>query len=118
MQISRGLNSGDYCGQIEERIDTRDMPVEMNREESTPSCKRTACCLAIAITAIVALSRYSTKTADKTAVADSFIRRRLQDDDTSTVTSISLIGERHSGTNWITDHLTECFSDDLIVRTK
>ena len=26
------------------------------------------------------------------------------------VTSINLIGERHSGTNWITDHLKDCVS--------
>ena len=26
------------------------------------------------------------------------------------VTSINLIGERHSGTNWITDHLIDCVS--------
>jgi hypothetical protein len=44
---------------------------------------------------------------------ESSVRRRLQD--TSQVTSISLMGERHSGTNWITDHLTDCFGDDLIV---
>ena len=31
------------------------------------------------------------------------------------VTSITLIGERHSGTNWITDDLNDCFGDDLIV---
>lgn len=84
-----------------------------------PVYKRTACCLAMAITALVALSRYNiAKSGDKTVVADSLIRRRLQEDDTSTVTSISLIGERHSGTNWITDHLTKCFSDDLTVRMK
>jgi len=33
------------------------------------------------------------------------------------VISISLIGERHSGTNWITDHLQECFGDQLQVMT-
>lgn len=27
---------------------------------------------------------------------------------------IVLLGERHSGTNWITDHLTECFQSDHI----
>lgn len=31
------------------------------------------------------------------------------------VTSISLIGERHSSTNWITDHLQKCFGKDLVV---
>jgi hypothetical protein len=31
-------------------------------------------------------------------------------------TSINLIGERHSGTNWITDHLVECFGDQIPVR--
>jgi hypothetical protein len=28
------------------------------------------------------------------------------------VEKIILLGERHSGTNWITDHLTECFQND------
>lgn len=28
---------------------------------------------------------------------------------------IVLLGERHSGTNWITDHLDECFGDRVIV---
>ena len=31
------------------------------------------------------------------------------------VASINLIGERHSGTNWITDHLVDCFSDQIPV---
>ena len=31
------------------------------------------------------------------------------------VTSINLIGERHSGTNWITDHLVDCFGDQITV---
>jgi len=31
------------------------------------------------------------------------------------VTSIALIGERHSGTNWITDHLVDCFGDQVRV---
>ncbi|KAL7517239.1 hypothetical protein ACHAWX_002174 [Stephanocyclus meneghinianus] len=31
--------------------------------------------------------------------------------------SIILLGERHSGTNWITDHLVQCFSADVPVRT-
>ena len=30
------------------------------------------------------------------------------------VENIILIGERHSGTNWITDYLTECFQGDQI----
>lgn len=30
-------------------------------------------------------------------------------------TTISLIGERHSGTNWITDHLEDCFGDRIKV---
>lgn len=30
-------------------------------------------------------------------------------------TSIILIGERHSGTNWITDHLVDCFGDQINV---
>lgn len=29
---------------------------------------------------------------------------------------ISLLGERHSGTNWITDHLQECFGVRIKVR--
>lgn len=33
---------------------------------------------------------------------------------TQPVEKIVLIGERHSGTNWITDHLTECFQFDRI----
>mmetsp|Transcript_34614 Transcript_34614/g.66390 ORF Transcript_34614/g.66390 Transcript_34614/m.66390 type:complete len:174 (-) Transcript_34614:775-1296(-) len=32
------------------------------------------------------------------------------------VTNIALIGERHSGTNWITDHLQDCFGEDILVR--
>ena len=31
---------------------------------------------------------------------------------TQPVEKIVLLGERHSGTNWITDHLTECFHGD------
>ena len=31
---------------------------------------------------------------------------------------ISLLGERHSGTNWITDHLQECFGDRIQVSGK
>ena len=30
--------------------------------------------------------------------------------DKGQVTTINLIGERHSGTNWITDHLLDCVS--------
>ena len=30
--------------------------------------------------------------------------------------SLHLLGERHSGTKWMTDHLTECFGDDVEVR--
>ncbi len=30
--------------------------------------------------------------------------------DKGPVTSINLLGERHSGTNWITDHLVDCVS--------
>ena len=30
-------------------------------------------------------------------------------------TSINLIGERHSGTNWITDHLADCVSSYLAI---
>ena len=31
-------------------------------------------------------------------------------EDKGKVTTINLIGERHSGTNWITDHLVDCVS--------
>ena len=31
---------------------------------------------------------------------------------------ISLLGERHSGTNWITDHLQACFGDRIQVSGK
>lgn len=31
-------------------------------------------------------------------------------------TQIILLGERHSGTNWITDYLIDCFGDDMKVR--
>ena len=31
------------------------------------------------------------------------------------VRSIRLLGERHSGTNWITDHLVECFGKEIPV---
>eukprot|EP00569_Conticribra_weissflogii_P005876 CAMPEP_0171341856 /NCGR_PEP_ID=MMETSP0878-20121228/12267_1 /TAXON_ID=67004 /ORGANISM="Thalassiosira weissflogii, Strain CCMP1336" /LENGTH=312 /DNA_ID=CAMNT_0011844311 /DNA_START=177 /DNA_END=1115 /DNA_ORIENTATION=- len=34
------------------------------------------------------------------------------------VTKIILLGERHSGTNWITDHLEECFAKDIEVTTQ
>ena len=30
-------------------------------------------------------------------------------------TTINLIGERHSGTNWITNHLVDCFGDQVQV---
>ena len=33
-----------------------------------------------------------------------------------TVQQIILLGERHSGTNWITDYLVDCFGDDIKVR--
>jgi hypothetical protein len=65
---------------------------------------------ALAATALVALSQLG-----RTDPAEPSIRRRLSED-TSVVTTISLIGERHSGTNWITDHLAECFGSDLTVR--
>ncbi|KAL9182122.1 hypothetical protein ACHAXT_012774 [Thalassiosira profunda] len=31
------------------------------------------------------------------------------------VEKLILLGERHSGTNWITDHLRECFGDDVEI---
>ncbi|KAL7520358.1 hypothetical protein ACHAWX_005085 [Stephanocyclus meneghinianus] len=33
------------------------------------------------------------------------------------VSTINLVGERHSGTNWITDHLVDCFGDKIQVQT-
>lgn len=33
-------------------------------------------------------------------------------------TSINLIGERHSGTNWINDHLQDCFGDQIAVESE
>lgn len=38
-----------------------------------------------------------------------------EDNNNKPVKQIILLGERHSGTNWITDHLTECFSDSIKV---
>ena len=32
------------------------------------------------------------------------------------VEKIILLGERHSGTNWITDHLTECFDIEVMIQ--
>lgn len=37
------------------------------------------------------------------------------ENDVEPVEKIVLLGERHSGTNWITDHLRECFSDSILV---
>ncbi|KAL7467565.1 hypothetical protein ACHAXS_007811 [Conticribra weissflogii] len=37
---------------------------------------------------------------------------------TEPLTKIILLGERHSGTNWITDHLEECFAEDIEVTTQ
>lgn len=37
------------------------------------------------------------------------------EEDDSVVTTIALIGERHSGTNWIANHLEQCFGDDLQI---
>ena len=34
----------------------------------------------------------------------------------SPVEKIILLGERHSGTNWITDHLTECFDIEVMIQ--
>lgn len=34
------------------------------------------------------------------------------------VTSINLLGERHSGTNWITNHLVDCFGDQIPVENE
>lgn len=35
--------------------------------------------------------------------------------DLQPVEKIALLGERHSGTNWITDHLRDCFGRDIEV---
>ena len=32
------------------------------------------------------------------------------------IQQIILLGERHSGTNWITDYLVDCFGEDIKVR--
>jgi len=34
-----------------------------------------------------------------------------------TIQQVILLGERHSGTNWITDYLVDCFGDDIKVRS-
>ena len=34
----------------------------------------------------------------------------------TSIRQIILLGERHSGTNWITDYLIDCFGDDIKVR--
>ena len=36
----------------------------------------------------------------------------------ASIEQIILLGERHSGTNWITDYLVDCFGDDIKVRFK
>lgn len=36
---------------------------------------------------------------------------------TGPATSIKLIGERHSGTNWIANHLVDCFGDQIMVES-
>ena len=35
--------------------------------------------------------------------------------DKGKASTINLIGERHSGTNWITDHLVDCFGEQIQV---
>mmetsp|Transcript_13618 Transcript_13618/g.29444 ORF Transcript_13618/g.29444 Transcript_13618/m.29444 type:complete len:414 (+) Transcript_13618:190-1431(+) len=45
----------------------------------------------------------------------SYARGPVIDNNKGKGTSISLIGERHSGTNWITDHLVDCFGDQIKV---
>ena len=34
----------------------------------------------------------------------------------TSIEQIILLGERHSGTNWITDYLIDCFGDEIKVR--
>ena len=36
----------------------------------------------------------------------------------STIKSINLIGERHSGTKWITSHLKDCFGEQILVQNR
>eukprot|EP00592_Proboscia_alata_P006416 CAMPEP_0194355504 /NCGR_PEP_ID=MMETSP0174-20130528/3403_1 /TAXON_ID=216777 /ORGANISM="Proboscia alata, Strain PI-D3" /LENGTH=331 /DNA_ID=CAMNT_0039124797 /DNA_START=164 /DNA_END=1159 /DNA_ORIENTATION=+ len=50
-------------------------------------------------------------------VTEKFLRNDLKENNgKSKITRISLIGERHSGTNWMATHLAECFnSTELFV---
>ncbi|KAL7554587.1 hypothetical protein ACHAWF_018070 [Thalassiosira exigua] len=41
-----------------------------------------------------------------------------EEDANHPIKSIRLIGERHSGTTWITEHLEECFGDQIEVKNK
>ena len=56
---------------------------------------------------------WSTKTTAKDVSSGPLIRHI--ENDVEPVEKIVLLGERHSGTNWITDHLRECFSDSILV---
>ena len=76
--------------------------------------------LALALTSLIigfselrSVSYNDTTTFEKTISA----RRRLQELEVkrTLVNAISLMGERHSGTNWIADHLSQCFGDELRV---
>ena len=74
---------------------------------STYSIKSKTIRFAIATGALFALARFGVnklKNVDNSDVLQS-IRRRVLVQDEETMISISLIGERHSGTNWISDHL-------------
>ena len=94
------------------------MSTSPNKTKMLLSMSRNKACLAFAAALVVALSRYCfNKSHDRIADNGGSIRRRLQEDvSVNNVASITLIGERHSGTNWITDHLRECFGDELKVR--
>lgn len=44
-----------------------------------------------------------------------FVQLRTNQSSQSTIKSINLIGERHTGTKWITAHLQDCFGDQVQV---
>ncbi|KAL3800301.1 hypothetical protein HJC23_003597 [Cyclotella cryptica] len=76
--------------------------------------------IALAVTSlVVGLSQLIGNYDDATMIKKTgSIRRGLQESEAKSalVNAISLMGERHSGTNWIADHLTECFGDELTVK--
>ena len=75
---------------------------------STYSNKSKTIRFAIATGALFALAHAGVnklKNVDNSDVLQSIRRRVLAQDEETVIDSISLIGERHSGTNWISDHL-------------